>query len=585
MKIVLVDLAAKYIHTGLATRYLYQSGPAFARTVLLEKTINQPVDQILADIYREKPDVVGFSCYIWNIDHILRLGPNIKALLPQATIILGGPEVSYSAQELLADHRWIDFIICGEGEESWPELLECLRSKADLTGIAGLCFRLDNHIIANEPACCNLHKVPNPYDHNTLKNTANRIIYYECSRGCPYNCSYCLSGLAGKVRLLPLSRIKKELYYLAVEKNVQQIKFVDRTFNHNKTFATEIFSYLKELPSETSYHFEMRADLIDDNLLGLLRDVPAGRFQFEIGIQSTNPQTLQAINRTHNWPKLSDSIQSIKKLGTIHQHLDLIAGLPYEDYASFVNSFNQVYNLQPEMLQLGFLKLIKGSPLWHQREEFGYNYRSYPPYEVLANSWISYPELLRLKDLEAVLELFYNSGNFAHTLKYIVAEDCGFRFYEGLGDWFRKNRLFEQKHSLETLFQLLYSFISANYPLHSQLGRELLKLDFLKHFKHRQLPECLEHIEVDNYTRWVSNLLADDGVRQLLAPEQRNLAVRDILKFTHFETFSLNPLKLKPNQKPCLQKTVLLFDYSHVSRKWHQKKAQAFALESITVSE
>ncbi|QOR34292.1 B12-binding domain-containing radical SAM protein [Clostridium sp. 'deep sea'] len=582
MKIVLVDVAAKYIHTGLAVRYLYQCCVnTFKNTVILEKTINEPLDTILADIYREKPQVVGFSCYIWNITTILPVCKTLKEIMPSVKIVLGGPEVSFDSQNVLQENIAIDFVISGEGEGTLPKLLAAIQNNNNYADIKGLSYRDKKNIIDNSSyECLDLATLPITYDEKTLKDTKHRIIYYECSRGCPYRCAYCLSGLAGKVRFLPMERIKKELYYLAVKKQVKQIKFVDRTFNHNKQFTIEIFEYLKKLPGDTNFHFEIRADLLDEEVIEVLKDLPHGKFQFEIGVQSTNKETLVAINRPHNWKKIIDNVRAVKSLGTIHQHLDLIAGLPHENYNCFVKSFNDVYILQPEMLQLGFLKLIKGSKLWQNRANFGFKFRHYPPYEVLSTKWISYDEMLKLKDIEAVLELYYNSGNFVNTINYVVNVNKGFSFYESLAKWFRVNDLFTKKHSLEALFELLFNYLKECSDKQQHIYVALLKLDFLSHFMHRKLPKYLEHVEVNNYKLWVYNILKKPEVLNLLPQHQRDLQARQIIKFTHFEVFNINPLKT--NDKLALpKKTVLMFYYNHVNKNWHSRKARVFDISNV----
>jgi len=573
VKILLVDVAAKYIHAPLALRYLREScRDLAAEVVLLEQTVNQPLDQIIAAIYREEPTVVGFSCYIWNIAVVIPVIKALKKIAPQVRIVCGGPEVSYDNVALMGIHPYIDYIISGEGEVPFRALMgHLLVGNPPLNQIAGISWREGDHVEYTQSITFqNLNHVPKPYSADTPATLANRIVYYEASRGCPYRCAYCLSGLAGKVRTLPMERIKEELHDLAVVKGVKQIKFVDRTFNTNRKFTLEMFHYLKELPTDTNFHFEMRAELLDDEIIDVLRDVPLGKFQFEIGIQSTNSATLAAVNRRDDWSKIKHNVLAVNKLGNIHQHLDLIAGLPEEDYASFGQSFNDVYTLRPDMLQLGFLKLIKGSELWRSRQEYNYMVRDYPPFEVLSAPCLSYAELLVLKDVEEIVETYYNSGNFPHTLSALVDREDAFAFYEKISTYFRREGFFEQRHSLENQFEILYDFIIAEGYEKKDYYRELLKLDFLCHFRHRKLPEWMQHREMPTYKQTLFDLLGRESVLNLLASELRTLAPREILKQVHLEIFNCDVTAIYSIEPV---PTAILFDYSHQHKAWFNRKA------------
>src|SRR6056297_2387413 len=412
MRVILVDLSAKYIHSGLAVKYLKAAcEKSFPQTKIVEETINRPIDKIVEVIFRENPQVVGFSCYIWNISTVLKISDTLKKIMPKLKIILGGPEVSYTPKEILENNESIDYIVCGEGEVAFPKLLNNIKRNVNNT-IQGVATRTNLNSSLAE-ILTDLNDLPNPYKNIAKEDLDNKITYYECSRGCPYRCSYCLSGLAGSLRFLDIERVKKEIYQLAVKKKVKQIKFVDRTFNHNKEYAYKVVKFLKELDCETNFHFEIRADLLDEKLINLVSDATPGRFQFEIGVQSTNEKTLKAINRSHHWPKIVNNVKRVKQFNNTHQHLDLIAGLPYEDLTSFRKSFNDVYSLNPDMLQLGFLKVLKGSQIWQERAIHDYKYTSYPPYEVLSSNMISFSELIELKGIEHVLEIFFNSDNFS----------------------------------------------------------------------------------------------------------------------------------------------------------------------------
>lgn len=571
MRVVLVDLAAKYIHSGLAVRYLKNACiSSFPKTVIIEETINRPLDKIVEIILRENPEVVGFSCYIWNISVALDIADTLKKILPDVKIILGGPEVSYTPEDVLNNNLAVDYIICGEGEVALPLLLQSIQNK-DGKNIKGVAWR-GNFSNETAKAVEELDDIPNPYLKTTRDDLENKIVYYECSRGCPYRCSYCLSGLAGAIRFLPIARVKRELEDLAVNKKVKQIKFVDRTFNHNKEYAYEVIEFLKNLDCDTNFHFEIRADIIDPSFLELIKDAKQGKFQFEIGIQTTNQKTLESVNRKHNWPEIVKNTQIIKSYNNIHQHLDLIAGLPFENLESFKKSFEDVYSLKPDMLQLGFLKLLKGSAIWLDRDKFNYKYTSYPPYEVLSNDYMSYDDLIELKGVEHVLEIFYNSGDFKYTLDFITAENS-YAFYYFLSKFFKENELDKRNHSLYNQFLLLHSFFEQEYNDELPVLKELLKLDYLVHFTHRKLPDFLNHIEIDNYRQTAKMLLNNEVLRNQLTDSLKSRSNRELLKHTHFEVFPLNIPLLIASKKVQWQKSLLLFDYSEQSQNYFHKKA------------
>jgi len=571
MRVVLVDLSAKYIHSGLALKYLKAAcEKSFPQTTIVEETINRPIDKIIEAIYRENPQVVGFSCYIWNISTVLKITGTLKKVLPDTKIILGGPEVSYTPREILENNKSIDYIVCGEGETAFIKLLQNINQDIDsnILGVAtkanpsnGLTIPIDN-----------LNNLPNPYENIEKEALENKIVYYECSRGCPFRCSYCLSGLAGSLRFLDIERVKEEIFELVINKKVKQIKFVDRTFNHNKDYAYKVVKFLKKLDCETNFHFEIRADLLDQKFLDLVSEAPMGRFQFEIGIQTTNRKTLKAINRNDNWEKVVKNTQIVKQFNNIHQHLDLIAGLPYEDLCSFKNSFNDVYGLKPDMLQLGFLKVLKGSQIWLEKSNHDYKNTTYPPYEVLSSSEISFDDILELKGVEHVLELFYNSGNFKYTLEHIVRNDS-YKFYKSLSEYFVDNELDQRNHSLFNQFEILHKFFEKHYEESLDVLKELLKLDFLVHFMHRSLPDCLNHIEIDNYKQTSELLLKNAAIKNNLSDLLKDKTEREILKHTHFELFPINIPLLISSKEELWEESLILFDYSKQNSNFFNKKA------------
>ncbi|NLP31187.1 MAG: DUF4080 domain-containing protein [Clostridiales bacterium] len=487
MKILLTTLNSKYIHSNLALKYLYAVCEDFHECLYLQEfTINNDNDYIYGELIREGYDIICFSCYIWNIERTLSLVDDIKKAKPNIITILGGPEVSFQPFDLMKNNKGIDFILTGEGEESFPLLLEILSREnwERMNTIKGLIYRQDGEIEVNpkgDPA--DFNQVPFPY--KSLVSEADKIIYYESTRGCPFSCSYCLSAADRGVRALPLDRVKQDLSYF-IYKNVKQVKFVDRTFNYNKVRALEIFKYLINLDNGvTNFHFEICADLFDQEALDLLKNARPGLFQFEIGIQSTNKDTLKAINRSMDFSNLSANIESLIESGNIHLHLDLIAGLPYEDYDSFKKSFNDVYALGADYLQLGFLKLLKGTPIADQIEEHGYVFRTSPPYEVISNKYISSEDLINLKMLERVFNLYYNRGGFQKSLEYCAYELCKspFDFYEEFAHFYYLKGYQHKSHKREDLYRIFYQYGQWKDRFISGAGiklEELLKQDLMQ---------------------------------------------------------------------------------------------------------
>ncbi|HPO04282.1 MAG TPA: DUF4080 domain-containing protein [Bacillota bacterium] len=460
MKTLLTTLNSKYIHSNLALQYLYAvCANEGERTELREFTVNNPDDYIYGELLRGEYDLICFSCYIWNIERTLYLAETLKKARPGVFILLGGPEVTWRAAEIMKKNKSIDFVLTGEGEERFPKLLKELTKPVPSQGfdmIGGLLYRKEGRIYVN-PASdpVDFTKVPFPF--HSLVGEADKIMYYESSRGCPFSCSYCISAIEKGVRALPLERIKEDLSYF-VYKNVKQVKFVDRTFNYNNARSMEILRYLMETDNGvTNFHFELCGDIISEELLNLIESARSGLFQFEIGVQSTNEGTLKAIARHCDFSKLSKNVKRIMAMGNIHMHLDLIAGLPYEDYESFANSFNEVYDLRPHMLQLGFLKLLPGTPIRENAEEYGYIFRSKAPYEVISNNSISAKELAKLKMVELLLDMYYNRGGFERALDYLAFErhPHPFSFYEEFSSFYYLKGFQHKSHNKEDLFRIL----------------------------------------------------------------------------------------------------------------------------------
>ena len=465
MKILLAACNAKYIHSNLAVYNLKScSGEYSSRVVVKEYTINQIRDDILKDIYLEQPDVVCFSCYIWNISFVRELVPDLKKILPQVELWAGGPEVSYDAVEFLKKNPAFFGVMVGEGEETFHELAGYYieRKPETLSGIRGVAFRDENKgrdvVHTGWRELMDLSKVPFAY--SNLTEFKNRIIYYESSRGCPFSCSYCLSSIDKKLRFRDIELVKKELQFF-IDNKVPQVKFVDRTFNCKHDHAMEIWRYISENDNGiTNFHFEISADLLRAEELALMKTMRPGLIQLEIGVQSTNPQTIKAIRRTMDFEKLKGIVEQIHSFGNIHQHLDLIAGLPYEGYDSFHKSFCDVYALRPEQFQLGFLKVLKGSYMMEMTGEYQILYKDREPYEVLSTAWLTYGEILRLKMVESMVEVYYNSGQFQNTLEYLenFFPDA-FSIYERLGSFYMEKGYGDVSHTRMRRYEILLEFL------------------------------------------------------------------------------------------------------------------------------
>ena len=483
MKILLAACNAKYIHSNLAVYNLKScSGEYSSRVVVKEYTINQIRDDILKDIYLEQPDVVCFSCYIWNISFVRELVPDLKKILPQVEFWAGGPEVSYDAVEFLKKNPAFFGVMVGEGEETFHELAGYYieRKPETLSEIRGVAFRDENKdrdiVHTGWRELMDLSKVPFAY--SNLTEFKNRIIYYESSRGCPFSCSYCLSSIDKKLRFRDIELVKKELQFF-IDNKVPQVKFVDRTFNCKHDHAMEIWRYITEHDNGiTNFHFEISADLLRAEELALMKTMRPGLIQLEIGVQSTNPQTIKAIRRTMDFEKLKRIVEQIHSFGNIHQHLDLIAGLPYEGYDSFHKSFCDVYALHPEQFQLGFLKVLKGSHMMEMTGEYQILYKDREPYEVLSTAWLTYGEILRLKMVESMVEVYYNSGQFKNTLVFLEKYfDDPFRMYEALGRFYEKKGYSEISHSRMRRYEILMEFAGEQKEIPPEALSDVMLLD------------------------------------------------------------------------------------------------------------
>lgn len=493
LKTILAAINAKYIHTNLAIRYIRACSPEYGFDIF-EATINENPLQAAWAILDRKPDLLGFSCYIWNIDFTLKLCSMLKAARPSMIIVLGGPEADFDWQSLMEKHEYIDFILRGEGEFSFRKLYEALTfGKHELSDIEGLCYREGSKLKDNpKDNPVNLDDVVFPYgDYDDIDK--NRIYYYESSRGCPFNCKYCLSSTIKGVRQRSLDKVKKELMWF-IERDVPLVKFIDRTFNSSRHFSMEIWRFLIENARNTRFHFEIEADLLDDAALGLLSKAPKDLFQFEIGVQTTNKDVLKNINRLMDFQRLSSNIIEIVDNNNIQCHLDLIAGLPGEDMESFRRSFDDCIKIMPHMLQLGFLKVLKGSPMMDCVEEYGLKFMPCAPYQILSTKDMSLEDMRQLVKLEQILEDFYNSGIFQLSMNLIMGmSKSQFDLFTGLSNFAEGRGYFSRRFDLKDKFYLLHEFVSSQIP-DGQL-KELLRMDYLIATKKTYLPEFL-HIQM-----------------------------------------------------------------------------------------
>ena len=462
MKILLTAINAKYIHSKLAIYSLRAcAGEYKSQIELAEFTINNQKDYILEEIYKRKPDILCFSVYIWNLDYVESVAREFKKICPDTPVWVGGPEVSYEVEDFLTSHPEIDGVMIGEGEETFREVCGYYAGNRELDSIQGIAYRDNNGIRVTESrAIMDMSRIPFCYD--TMEDFSNRIIYYESSRGCPFSCSYCLSSVDKSLRFRDTELVKKELLFF-INQKVPQIKFVDRTFNCNHAHAMEIWRFIKEHDNGvTNFHFEISADLINEEELKLISDMRPGLIQLEIGVQSTNEVTIKEIHRTMKLERLKEVVRAIQSGENVHEHLDLIAGLPYEDYDSFARSFDEIYELKPNQLQLGFLKVLKGSFMYDHAKEYGIIYHDRPPYEVLSTKWISFDDVLRIKKVEEMLEVYYNSGQFEITMKLMdVLYDSAFDFFQRLGDFYEEKGYLAMSHSRIRRCEILLEFMQA----------------------------------------------------------------------------------------------------------------------------
>lgn len=540
MKVLLTAINAKYIHSNLAVYSLRAYAGKYAQqTEIAEYTINQTMDDILSDIYRKKPDILCLSCYLWNILYVEQLITEIHKVLPKMQIWLGGPEVSYNAVSVMEQYPQVTGVMCGEGEETFLELMEYWNQEREsLDTIKGIVYRENGTCRQNPPRpVMDLSKVPFVYDH--IEDFQNKIIYYESSRGCPFSCSYCLSSIDKCLRFRNLELVKKELQFF-IDHEVPQVKFVDRTFNCKHSHSMAIWTYLKEHDrGKTNFHFEVAADLLNEEEMELIASMRPGLIQLEIGIQSTNPETITEIRRKMNFEEVKRIVKRVQEKGNVHQHLDLIAGLPYEDYERFAQSFRDVYALHPEQLQLGFLKVLKGSYMHEKTEDYQLLYQDRLPFEVLSTKWLSYDDVIRLKGVEEMVEVYYNSGQFVNTLRLLEEEFTDtFALYESLSRYYEENGLHMINHSRITRYEVLFAFIKACVEKNVENYRQMLILDLYLRENVKKRPEFAGEVSVDKQK--ASAFYEKEAEERRYLKGYEGYDKRQLRKMTHLEQINGN---------------------------------------------
>ncbi len=542
MNLLLVALNAKYIHSNLALKYLSNLSEKVCNTILKEYSINDNIISIERDIILLKPDIIAFSCYIWNIEFILNLSSDLKKAIPEVKIILGGPEVSYDSSKLMDKHKFVDYIVRGEGEISFPHLVECIKNKTKPT-LSGIVLRNEEIIEDNGfSPLPEFSQIPFPYTIDSINDLSGKIIYYETSRGCPYSCKYCLSGEKGRLRFKDVETVKKELKFFS-DNNVPLVKFVDRTFNADKKRAMQIWSYISSLKTKTRFHMEITGELLDNETINLLQKVNHENLQFEIGVQSTNPQTLLAINRKCNTEKLFENIRLLLEKTKIHIHLDLIAGLPYEDFKSFKKSFNDVLSLEPHVLQLGFLKLLKGSAMRNEYADYDIKYRDKAPYEIISNKYISAEEIVFLKDVDFCFDKLYNSSSFTKTFKFLFSKyPDKFELFSDIVEFFRGNSYINMSFSKNKLYDIVYDCFKS----YGESFEEALRYDLITSLHPGKLPDWCNTDNSFTSSQQVFDFLKSEEIKEKLFPHYAGRSAKSLIKHFRFEKFSYG---------------VLMFDY------------------------
>ncbi|MFC4320560.1 B12-binding domain-containing radical SAM protein [Litchfieldia salsa] len=579
MKVIATTLNAKYIHTSLSIRFLKAYASPEFDIELAEYTIKDPAMNIVTDLYSKKPDVIGFSCYIWNIEETIKIVKMLKKIDSSIVIVLGGPEVSYDVMEWLNKVPEVDFIVIGEGEQTFKQLLTELEQNRNFENVSGIGYRLEEKEIINpQRNKLDLKELPSPFRfEEDKKHLAKRVVYIETSRGCPFSCQFCLSSIEVGVRYFDREKVKDDIRYL-MENGAKTIKFVDRTFNISRSYAMEMFQFLidEHLPG-TVFQFEITADIMRPEVIQFLNEqAPPGLFRFEIGVQSTNDATNELVMRKQNFTKLTRTVTMVKEGGKIDQHLDLIAGLPEEDYNSFKNTFNDVFAMRPEELQLGFLKMLRGTGLRLRAEQHQYVYMDHSPYEILGNNVLSFDDITRIKQVEDVLEKYWNDHRMNHTIEYLVTKvfETPFDFFQEFGTFWDQQGWSRIGHQLEDLFTRLLRFLETKEIQNLLLIEGLMKYDYYLHQKYKPRKPWWDHLvskedRTQVYQQYLSNphLLGDEFV-------SLGLSEKELYKHTIVEELPFD-LSTYVNSGAIINKsinTIIYFDpISHVSKFYHEQ--------------
>ena len=577
MKVLLAAINAKYIHSNLGIYSLKTYGEKMlkewglaeeAKVSLAEYTINHQMEQILQDIYKRKPDVIGFSCYIWNISYVKMILADIKKVLPDVKIWAGGPEVSYHAEAFLKEEPAVDLVMMGEGEITFAHFLKALLEGEELKRVPGLMLRNDDGTITDTGfrQVMDMSQIPFPYAFMDMKELEHRIIYYESSRGCPFSCAYCLSSIDKKLRFRSLDLVLPELEWF-LQAKVPQVKFVDRTFNCKKSHAMAIWQYIRDHDNGiTNFHFEIAADLLDKDELDLLSTMRPGLVQLEIGVQSTNEKTLETIRRKTDIEEIRQITETINSWHNIHQHLDLIVGLPWEDLKRFKQSFNDVYSMEPEQLQLGFLKILKGSYMEELIPDCDLLYSAAPPYEVLQTKWLSYGDVLELKDIEEMTEVHYNSRQFTCTLKELEKEfNTPYEMFSFMAGYYNRNHLFGISHSRIARYEILWKIIqeklekNGKYETQGELENGAVSEISEKLEKYRDLlmTDLYLRENVKSRPTFARDLSGSkDFVREFFQKEEKTPQY-----LSGYEGYDSRQMAKMAHLEPLRDGTYLLFDY------------------------
>ncbi|WP_453990359.1 B12-binding domain-containing radical SAM protein [Bacillus nitroreducens] len=572
MNIVVSTLNAKYIHTSLSIRYLKAFAEPEFDVMLAEYTIKDPAMNIVTDLYRKKPDVIGFSCYIWNIEETIKVIKMLKKIKPDLIIILGGPEVTYDVHEWLERIPEVDYIVIGEGEETFKDLLTAIRDGESTEEISGVAYLNEGQLKVNpQRNKLNLKELPSPFRfEEDLPHLSKRVTYIETSRGCPFNCQFCLSSIEVGVRYFDREKIKSDIRFL-MDNGAKTIKFVDRTFNISRSYAMEMFQFLiDEHRPGTVFQFEITADIMRPEVIDFLnKNAPAGLFRFEIGVQSTNDLTNELVKRKQNFSKLQRTVTMVKDGGKIDQHLDLIAGLPEEDYQSFRKTFNDVFDMRPEELQLGFLKMLRGTGLRIGAAGYGYTYMDHSPYEILGNNVLSFDDIIRIKQVEDVLEKYWNDHRMNETVEYLVTNcfETAFDFFQDFGTYWDERGWSRIGHQLEDLFKRLYEFLQVTNKEQLPIVEAIMKYDYLRNQKYKpRKPWWEDFVSKQERATFYQDILEQpDSLGEEFSKLQ--LHEKDLYKHTVVEKIPFDLEEYKHTGEVKLQETYMLVYFDPTSRQ------------------